>query len=166
MTTKPSGPLLITGAKTEQHFLAPEERPVLALKYKAFDQQIRNIRVIGTWFLLDGRHEPCIVLFRRMQPLAQQTPCIVRLSMAWVFGEPPIGDPEAAAAIACDFAHHLGLNPFRNADVIEILTVIQDRIPDLIKIPPAPPMERIITGDVSFRTEDGQLIERDLWHHG
>lgn len=166
------GPLLIIPGKSagDQHFLAPEDEPILNLEHRHFTHTVGQFTIIGTWILQGRVKDPCLVLFRADRPISRkgkrQVPCIVPMTTSWMWAEPPIGDEAQAIAMACDFCHHLELNPFRDKDVMAVLVAVRSRLEDLIRIPPAPKMDRIMVGEVTFKTHDGLEVQQEVKAHG
>ncbi len=173
------GPLLVLRNPSEQRAEAPEERPVLSFAYKHFDRTVRGIRVIGMWFREPGTldsFDPCLVLLRPHKPVAIQTPCILRLSASYMFNPAPFRDEDhdqwvhreaRAWAIICDYCAHLGLNPMRDKDLFRVRSVIENHLEDLIRIPPAPPMERKLIGEARLTLHDtGKTIETEVSYRG
>jgi hypothetical protein len=168
---KATSPLLVLNRESDQQMQAIADRPYWLPRYKHFDRVRRNIRVIGSWVReLDPKRGrdwvPALVLVRPKAPIAIQIPCIVRLDTAWMWADAPLGDPIATAAMACDFCNHLGLDLTRNKDVVRVLMVIQDHIDDLLKIPPSPPAQKIVDGEIELRLETGQIITSEAHHYG
>lgn len=174
-----TGPLLVLRNPSDQRADAPEERPVLSFAYRHFDRTVQGIRVLGMWFrepeTLDS-FDPCLVLLRPKMPVNAQTPCIVRLSAAYMFNPAPFNDEEhdqwvlreaKVWAIICDFCAHLGLNPMRDKDLFRVRGVIESHLEDLIRIPPAPPMKKIVHGEARLTLhEEGKTIETEVFHRG
>lgn len=175
----PTGPLLVLRNPSDQRPDAPEERPVLSFAHRHFDRQVQGIRVLGMWFREPGSlddFDPCLVLLRPRMPVRAQTPCIVRLSVAFMFNPAPFKDEDHDAwvmreakvwAIICDFCAHLGLNPMRDKDLYRVRRIIENHLEDLIRIPPAPPMNRIVHGEARLTLHDtGKTIEMEVSHRG
>lgn len=179
--TAPASPLLVLRNPSEQSADHPWDRPVLNFGYKHFDRETRGLRVLGMWFrkpTTADDFDPCLVLLRPNVPVAIQTPCVVRMSQAYMFSPTQYRDEDHDAwvtreatvwAVICDFCRYLGLDPMRNDDLFKVRLVIEDHIVDLLRIPPAPrkQMTRIVDGEVKMTFRDtGKTIEQEVSHRG
>lgn len=126
-----------------------------------FDHITYGIRVMGAWLRIDPIG-PCLVLCADNADLRHITPCIVPLQTAWAWDE-KIGDTIKAELMAADFAHTMGGNPFDKAMRHRVMSAIRARLPDLITMPPEPPVEQVLAGHLIARTEHGDTIEKDVW---
>lgn len=144
------------------------EQPVVNARYAHFDHRIGPVRVIGTWFLYDQAYDPCLmVLNPRLHPRRQQ-PGILRMTRAWVFADPPLGDPVQAMLMCSYFADGIGLDGTDDKVLMKIHHALQSRIYDLQQMPLMPKHEtaKIHVGDVRLRLEDGTDLQEDVFYHG
>ena len=179
MTTPSKGPLFILNRPMDHSPHAIEDRPVLSIAYKHFDTVYRGIRVCGMWFRnpgLDDDFDPCLVLLRPNVPAFMQVPCVVRLVMLWQFNPDPFKNesPDEMGmrlgevnAMMRDFCRYLGLNSMADKDADHVRAVVEHFIEDLKNMPPAPPMNRIVTADARMTTHDtGKTTEVEVSYRG
>lgn len=144
--------------------------PAIDLSRRHFQVDLHGIRVIGTWFR-EGRNrsEPCMVL---LDPNAKRrtgrrpVPVVIKLSESWrwaVHGE--VGDPAHCVAQICDWLA-MGIlpgNPANKRDYMAVLDAINQRLPDLIAMPPAPFEKGQVFGDlIATSRESGKKIESEV----
>jgi hypothetical protein len=163
-----TGPLIISPkGGLPENLVSREDQTALSLKYRHFDNRIGRVRVIGSWWLYNKQSDPCLVILNPRLGLRKQKPGVVRMSTSWIFAEPPIGDFIESMVICTNIADGIGFDINKDADLWAIHGAIRDRLYDLQHMPPAPKdMDKVLIGDVRFRTEAGDLIERDFFHHG
>lgn len=142
-----------------RHF---SERPALNLSRTAFSRVAKGgIRVMGTWHRDDEGERPCLVLVRAIDPPSRWMPCIIRIDTVWVWTE-EAGDPVKATEEAMYFAERLGLNPFWSKDLVRIIAAVRDNLADLKSMPPAPPGERRVIGEVAVvEVESDEVIRQE-----
>lgn len=122
------------------------ERPAIDLKRRHFEGSKHGIIYVGTW-LNDpksrNRSQPCLVLLHGSRAIAQgrTVPCIIALDQAWRWAaHGDVGDPEHCGRIVHEWLEkgYLPGSPHSAKDKIRVLDVINERLPDLICIPPQP----------------------------
>ena len=91
-----------------------------------------GLTAVGTWAKIDERWRPAIVILRTNQP--QYQPCVIPLDSAWQWS--PIGDPYPRARAMLP---RLGIDPWNDDNVFKLISMVQDRMDDLVKMPPRPP---------------------------
>ena len=142
----------------------PILRPVLDLTVSAWVKQHGDIQVFGTWYLdVDGEAPwPCMVLvpaFKSMQH--SYAPCVVSLDLAWIWDEPPRGDPEFAMETAMSFCDSLGLSVnFKNCT--RVASIIRDHLGDLLAIPPRPKSLEQVVADGLVTDEQGRQHHKEI----
>lgn len=152
---------------------AIKERSALNLAFTHFDHVVGRIRVLGSWWLHDQKSfEPCLVLIPAHRQIAptkfkadRVIPCVVLLMDAWRWDLQRGGDPKHVGEQLAEFAPALGMNGARKEDLHAIIGAVEERLDDLVKIPPAPPMNRVLTGDVRVTLSDGRVIERETFRN-
>lgn len=114
----------------------------LDLSIRHFTRSVGALLVIGTWYRDDEMQwRPALVLIRAADEKSGiAVPCVVPLANAWVWSE-EIGDPVLAARAAHEFAKALRVDD-DPLNVMRIAGIINDHLPDLVKIPPLPASER------------------------
>lgn len=147
-------------------------KPTLDLAKRHFQHTINGIIVIGTWYLREGRrYEPCLVLLHSMRPIAagRTIPIIIPLSDAWrwaIHGE--VGDP-LHCVMSMDewFRDGLLMGQVGNRkDHMRVLDAVNQRLPDLINMPPKPKGEAFIAGEVLIVNQTtGEVTEREITDH-
>jgi hypothetical protein len=114
----------------------------LDLTLRQFTRAAGVLLVIGTWLRDDEfQWRPALVLIRAADEGKRvPVPCVVPLANAWIWSE-DIGDPRLAARAAYQFARALRLDddPMNGP---RIAGIINDHLPDLVRIPPLPSSER------------------------
>lgn len=162
--------LILPGSGDYQE--AIKEKSALNLAYTHFDHVVGRIRVLGSWWLHDQKsQEPCLVLIPAHREIAPSkfkadrvVPCVILLMDAWRWDLQRGGDPEHVGRELVSFCEGLGWE-YTEANAHTIIGVVEDRLDDLVKIPPAPPMNRVLTGDVRVSLSDGRVIERETFRN-
>lgn len=151
-----TAPLIIIPGQSrapQRHFAA-EDAPSLDLARRHFEHKVRDLRVIGTWLHVPGAYagavaDPCLVLLPVNESRAKRaTPCVIPLSSAWRWAEPPTGDPIWCAMEARKFCELLGKDGGNDKHVWQVMVTVLDRIGDLLAIPPEPPAPTRVVGIV------------------
>ena len=153
-----TGPLIINNQDLEPWAVKVDQKPVLNLKYRAFDHRIRNLRVIGTWLMDDPGKQPCMVIVPAGVSLPKTTPCVVPLNHGHLWAEETCDEIEAAT-MAIEFCVALGLNPASTKDILQVLATVRDRLHDLILMPPTPPMDKELAGHLIIGRSDQEEPE-------
>lgn len=121
------------------------EKPELDLRFSHAEWTFGDIRMFLTWTLSDRR--PAMVLLpARMTP--GTAPCVIKLDGAYLWTDTVVGDRFHQERAAGEFAAHLGFNPFDHGVRNRIITIIQNRLQDLLTMPPL-----IDTGEVATRAD-------------
>lgn len=159
------GRLKLTPAKKSILIASPEE-PVLNLERAHFEVTIHQIRVTGTWLrrgpdnwtqclaLTDGRKDPrkCV-------------PCVIPLETSWIWAfHEDVGDPVKAFVSITTWLRE-GLLPGEvgfSKDYMKIVDAVNQRLPDLIAMPPRPPGDKIVIGEARvFNATTGRVITEE-----
>jgi hypothetical protein len=148
--------------------LIPLVKPALNLAERHFQSTLNGIIVIGTW-LRDGRKfQPCLVLLHPMRPVAagRTIPIVIPLSEAWrwaVHGE--VGDPLHCVLTMNEWFRDglLDGQIGNRKDHMRVLDAVNQRLPDLIAMPPRPKGEQAVAADVTLiNKQTGEIIQREL----
>ena len=144
------------------------EHPALDLRYRHFERRKHGIIIIGSWLRDGNRQQPCIVLLHGSRPIARgrTIPVIIAMDAAWRWAaHSDVGDPEHCGKLARRWIAE-GLLPgtSNNArDMLNILDAINDSLPDLYAMPPAPKGEQAVIGELIIINRDtGEVVEREL----
>ena len=142
------------------------ERPAIDLRRRHFERRKHGIIVIGTWLRDGNSTQPCLVLLHGSRPIARgrTIPVIIPLESAWRWAaHSEIGDPLHARRKANEWLAD-GLLPGTGAmGAVHILDAINDSLPDLIAMPPAPKGEVQTFGDIIITNRStGEVTEREM----
>lgn len=121
-----------------------------------------EITAYGTWFKDEDGWHTCLALAPTNEQRLRDgsaSPCIVPLNDAWKWSE-EVGDAAYSARNAFKFADALGLDAFQKQNIFGVLSIIHDRLGDLISIPPRPAGEVKEVAD-AFISQEGE-ITREL----
>jgi len=150
---------------TKRGKLISIEAPVLDLEQAVFETVINQIRVTGTWFRrgLDD-WTPCLALTDGRKDPRRCVPCIIPLETSWIWAfHGDVGDPVRAFVSITDWLRE-GLLPgepgFAN-DYMRIVNAVNERLPDLIAMPPRPPGERVAMGEIRILDANGRVIAEE-----
>lgn len=142
--------------------------PALDLNKVHFEGIINGILVLGSWVRRKGagvKYEPCLVLLHPMRPIAagRTVPIIIPLSEAWRWAlHGDVGDPAHCVASVCDWFVDglLPGNPAVKADYMRVVDAINQRLPDLIAMPPRPKGDTAAIGEAfKLDAKTGRIIE-------
>lgn len=148
--------------------------PALDLNKRHFDATINGIRIIGTWFR-EGRNrsQPCLVLLDPRYTLRRghrPPPVVIKLDDAWRWAmHGDVGDPAHCVAQVCEWMHNgiLPGNPANKLAYMAIIDAINQRLPDLIAMPPLPVEQGLIWGDLTATNRNtGETIEKEVRFDG
>lgn len=142
------------------------ERPAIDLRRRYFARSKHGIVIIGTWLRDGNRTQPCLVLLHASRPIARgrTIPVIIPLESAWKWAaHGDIGDPAHASKMALEWMHDGILPGSGTKGALAILDAINESLPDLIAMPPAPRGEVQTLGDmiITNRTT-GEVTEREM----
>ena len=140
----------------------PEEA-VLDLTKAHFECVINQIRITGTWLRTGpGRWTQCLALTDGTKDIRTCTPCVIPLETSWIWafhGE--VGDPALAFRSTSTWLA-LGLLPgdvSRPADHLRIVGAVNERLPDLISMPPWQSQGKISIGEAKIiNVTTGEVI--------
>ena len=124
--------------------LSLDEKPVLDLRYRAFDHLCGAIRVIGSWYMDPETRssQPCLVLIDATKPFraGRVIPCIIPLSDMWKWTQ-EMGDGAHIARNIYDWLHSGALPGHQDnkSDAFRVMDAVQSRLRDLVTMPPMPP---------------------------
>lgn len=112
------------------------EKPILDLSLIHDCWQFGDIMCILTWTLSDRR--PAMVLIPAHAPRNNEslTPCIIPLDTAFLWSDSIMGDPFHQERTAGQFAAFLGWEPMDHGLRHRIISIIQNRLQDLLTMPP------------------------------
>lgn len=112
-------------------------QPILDLELQAWRRPFGDITAIGTWTLDDDA--PCVVLVPSYsRPTGERiTPCVIRLRDAYLW-TPETGDPAITAPKTYTYARALGFQTPSPKLLMRIFCIIEDCLPDLLRMPPMP----------------------------
>lgn len=132
-----------------------------------FKRDVGDLAVIGTWAkLADGQRRRCLVL---MMKWAYGTD---DLRVATVYDDVDLpnwavdsrmhGNMEWAVHQAADICETLGIT-LTPPNINRVIDAVQNHLPDLIMMPPAPPAPSMVIGDIQMRERDsGRVIESEI----
>lgn len=138
------------------------EAPVLDLSKAHFETVINQIRVTGTWFRRGPDDwTPCIALTDGRKHPKDCTPCVIPLETSWIWafhGE--VGDPVRAFISITEWLRDglLPGEPGFATDYMRIVNAVNERLPDLIAMPPRPLGERVAIGEARILDANGSVI--------
>ena len=145
------------------------ELPALDLRRRYFERRKHGIVVIGTWYRHedDGHQEPCLALLHGGRPIKRDetVPVIIPLSSAWKWAmHKDVGNPEHCGAMARQWLRdNLLPGSHRHTGGSHILDAINDNLPDLIAMPPAPMGEIQSIGTIIITdSQTGVTTEREM----
>ena len=132
------------------------EKPAIDLTYTAWEREVGEFRIAGTWFRHDDNNtEPCLFIRPAKGLVAGAKPAVVLLSSAYLYV-----DPRNAAATIRSLALGMGMEGI--TQWTKLADLINDHISDLISIPPDR-RKREAIGDVEVtiggRRRTGELLE-------
>ncbi len=136
--------------------------PILDLRFTHSVAQVGDIMVITTW----NRHTAagCIVLLPAHYRGERPIPCIVDESSAWKWSD-SIGDILHQEEVATLFAANLGLPPSLRS-IHRVMSIIRERLDDLIHIPPMPEDgEKHLAEAFARNVETGEIIHKEIRAH-
>lgn len=131
--------------------LSLDEKPVLDLRFRAFETVTRGIRVIGSWYMdpVSRQSEPCLVLLDANRPVrrGRTIPCIVPLTDMWKWTV-EMGDTMHQARNIHQWMASGALpgTPGNMPDVFRVFDAVQSRLRDLWSMPPLPPKAAVKHG--------------------
>lgn len=143
-------------------------KPALNLAETHFQQVLNGILVVGTWYRSGRSFEPCLVLLHPLRPIAagRTVPIVIKLSDAWrwaIHGE--VGDPLHCVQAMNEWFDE-GLLPgqaWNKKDHMRVLDAVNQRLPDLIAMPPRPKGERVLAGEMlMINQQTGEITEREI----
>jgi hypothetical protein len=150
-------------------------RQALNLEIHHFRQKHGDLEVFGSWYTdEEGLSEPCIVILPTFRSAGRRvTPCVVRLSNAWIYTEEEYGTAEQAAKVAFEkaeataieamiMAAELDLNPLDPRNCIRITSIIRDHLGDLLSMPPRPQSALRVAADVIRTDLDGNQTHAEI----
>lgn len=127
----------------EEHILDLGKRHWVSSRY--------GLTLIGTWVQLSSGWRPCIAVVRDGHP--EFTPCVIPLDNAWHWS-PRHGTPyPRAQAILI----RLGVDPNNQDNVHKLIGFVNDRMHDLVTMPPRPPDAAEHAEPVAAVTIDGDV---------
>lgn len=145
------------------------ERPAIDLRHRHFEGKKHGILFVGTWLNDKNRSQPCLVLLHGSRPIAagRTMPCIIAMDQAWRWAaHNSVGDPEHCGRLVHDWLAkgYLPGSPMSARDKLAVLDVVNERLPDLIAMPPRPRGDTAAIGEmVAIDRETGRiLMEREL----
>lgn len=109
-------------------------KPIIDLKYTYSEWTFGDFRVILTWTLDDQR--PCMVLIPNRVNLADVTPCIIKMDEAYLWSDTIVGDIRHQERSAGEFCIWMDFDPFSAGNRRRVITAIQNRLQDLLTMPP------------------------------
>ena len=108
------------------------EEHILDLGKRAWTYRRFGLTIVGTWVNVDQRWRPCMAVFREDHP--EFRPCVIPIDNAWEWSD-RIGTPyPRAAAIVL----RLGIDPYNPDNVHKLIAMVNDRMHDLVTMPPRP----------------------------
>lgn len=148
-------------ARRAAHFGAP----ILDLNKRHFEVTLNGILVIGTWVRMKGqgvKHQPCLALLHAGRQIHDTVAVVIPLEGAWrwaLHGE--VGDPAHCVASICDWLCDglLPGDPSNKRDYVAIMDAINQRLPDLIAMPPRPLGDTVAIGEARKLDKTGRIIE-------
>lgn len=122
------------------------ERPAIDLHQRHFEGSRGGIIYIGTWLWQGRSSDPCLVLLHGARPVrkGRTVPVIIPLAEAWRWAmHGDVGDPAHCAQSVQEWltAGLLPGHPMASRDKLQVMSLINDLLPDLINMPPAPRRE-------------------------
>lgn len=149
----------------DPHALA--KKPMLDLRLYHQRYEVGDFAVYITWNLHTS--EPCMVITpitrRTILSFNTVTPCVVPLSLAWVWDE-HTGDGSHAARSCIQFASTLGMNPSSKEVLFRLSAIIRDALSDLVTCPPLPEDTRVKVADMVVEDQlTGRIIEKEVTDH-
>lgn len=144
--------------------LSLDEKPVLDLRFTAFEHLHGSILVIGTWYMdpEDRRSQPALVLLDAARKVQKKKtiPCIIPLSEMWKWTL-EMGDPAHVGAQIKGWIKSGALPGSANnkRDCWNVMDAVQSRLRDVVMMPPLPIKAAVKNGAVPV----GELLitERD-----
>lgn len=141
--------------------MTSENQQILDLRLIHECWQFGDILCIMSWTLHDRR--PAMVLIPAHAPRNNEslTPCVIPVDMAYLWSDTVVGDPFHQERSAGQFAIFLGMDPMDHGLRARIITIIQNRLQDLLTMPPMPDTgETAAVADVSMRNlATGKITE-------
>lgn len=141
-----------------------DEKPVLDLRYTAFEHMHGSILVIGSWYMdpESRQSQPAMVLLdaARASRKKRPVPCIIPLSEMWKWTL-EMGDPKHVGAQIYDWLKSGALpgNPNNKRDCWNVMNAVQSRLRDIVAMPPLPVKAVIKHGAIPVGTMT--VTERD-----
>lgn len=120
-----------------------DEKPVLDLRFTAFEHLHGAILVIGSWYMdPDTREsEPALVLLDAARKVARKKtiPCIIPLSQMWLWTVER-GDPRHVGDKIHEWLKSGALpgSPNNKRDCWAVMDAVQSRLRDIVTMPPLP----------------------------
>lgn len=146
--------------------ISVDERPVLDLRYAAFQHLHGAIMVVGSWYMDPDtrRSTPCLVLLdaAKLASKRKPTPCIITLDDMWKWTI-ELGDPNYWAGQIKDWLDTGALPGNRNnkRDVWAVMDAVQSRLRDIVSMPPLPMKAAITHGSTPQSVGELTITERD-----
>lgn len=143
--------------------LISPERPAVQLWRAHFETTINQIRITGTWWQESPGHwTPCLALTDGRKHASRCIPCIIPLERCWAWAfHGDIGDPQEVFFTISKWLAE-GLLPGetgRSGDYMRIVAAVNERLTDLIAMPPRPPGEEAAVGSIRIiNTTTGEVI--------
>jgi len=151
---------------TARKLITHIERPAIDLRRRHFERRKHGMIIIGTWLRDGNRQQPCLVLLHGARPVARgrTIPVIIPLESAWRWAaHGDVGDPAHCSEMALEWMGD-GLLPGNGTrGAVCILDAINESLPDLIAMPPAPRGEVQTLGDLIITNrQTGEVTEREM----
>lgn len=110
------------------------ERPIIDLNYCHSKWTFGDFTVSLTWTMDDRR--PCMVILPTRGPLQDCIPGVIRMDEAYKWSDTIVGDPIHQERWAGAFSAGVGFDPMNHGTRRRIITAIQNRLQDLLTMPP------------------------------
>lgn len=141
-------------------------RPILDLTKYHFRHERGEIAVIGTWYFdADNAARSCLALVPTGKEGPEKvTPCIVPSDRAYLWSEDPfVGNPRHVAHACVAFAQALGMDANSPFTCMKIATAVRDHVGDLLRIPPRPNYDSVVTADAIITNRDtGKVTHKEI----
>jgi hypothetical protein len=145
--------------------------PQLDLRKHQFWDQKHGMHIVGSWWLpreSRKRFTPCLALLPTNRPIraGRSKPVVIFLADAWKWAmHSDVGDPEHCVERCKEWTAEglLPGDPHNKASHMRIVDAINSRLPDLIAMPPMPPMmgQSFTLGEVTITDKNTGAIIRE-----
>jgi hypothetical protein len=122
-----------------------------------------DITVFLTWNLIDGR--PSMVLVPTINAMTHERciPCVVPLESAWRWSREHWVSENTPIKQAQRFLENLGFNPNNKKSVIRLMSIVNDYLGDLIKMPPLPKEREEFAADALITDNTtGKVVHKEI----